>query len=90
MKRYYLIILLVLLTLTTGCASRSRAFKDIKSDIQGGIPRVIYVHDYTGNLLYKYEGQIDIIADSTDGRIIFEVDNKRIILYNAIVITEEL
>ena len=90
MKRYYLILLLVLLTLTTGCASRSRALKETKRDLQGGIPRVIYVHDYTGNLLYKYEGQIEIIAASTNGRIVFEVDNKRIILYNAIVITEEL
>ena len=72
----------------TGCASFSRGVKDVTSDLSGGINRVVEVYDYTGNKIKVYEGKIDI-ANVDGNKVKFDINGKRYIIYNAIVIVEE-
>ena len=72
----------------TGCASWDRGIKDIGSDLSGGLYRTVEVYDYSGNLLKTYEGKLDI-EYSDNGEVKFDMNGKRYILYNAIVIVEE-
>ena len=71
----------------SGCASCDRGWKTIGSDINGGLYRTVKVYDYNGNLLAEYEGKIDI--DEAESKVYFDVNGKRVIIYNAIVVTEE-
>lgn len=80
------LILSVSLTLS-GCASCDRGWKTLGSDLGGGLYRTVKVYDYNGDLLAEYEGKIDI--EEAESKVFFDVNGKRIIIYNAIVITEE-
>ena len=89
MKKKILKLALVLgmcLTLS-GCASCDREWKSIGSNLSGGLYRTVKVYDYSGNLLAEYEGKIDI--EEAESKVFFDVNGKRVIIYNAIVITEE-
>ena len=80
--------LLILATPLAGCATLNRCSKSISSDFSGGLNRKVDVYSYDGKLLRSYEGQIDI-AESSINEVWFDMDGKRYIITNAIVITEE-
>jgi hypothetical protein len=87
-----------LILLIVGCSSDSqpltqeqeRALKDAQSNYYGGLNRVLTVYDQNGKVIKSYEGRIDIDPDSDGGgKVKFELNGKRIIIYNATVIAEE-
>ena len=57
------------------------------SEYTGGLERTAEVYDYNGNLLKTYSGKFDV--ESSVERVKFDIDGKRIMIYNAIVIIEE-
>lgn len=67
MKKKFLAALLGLSICTgiTGCASWTREFVDLKSDINGGLQRTITVYTADGKVLAEYTGKIDI--ETNDG-----------------------
>ncbi|SFI61480.1 DUF5052 family protein [Thermoflavimicrobium dichotomicum] len=69
-------------------AEQERDLKDSQSNWYGGLNRIVTVYDQNGKPIKTYEGRIDI--EPTDGgKVKFEVNGKRIIIYNATVIAEE-
>lgn len=68
----------------TGCASCEREWKSCNSDMNGGLNRVVNVYTYDGILIASYEGKIDI-DDNSNGSIMFDMDGKRYVYYNAII-----
>lgn len=68
----------------TGCASCERELKSCNSDMNGGLNRVVNIYTYGGELIASYEGKIDI-DDNTNGSIMFDMDGKRYVYYNAII-----
>lgn len=44
---------------------------------------------YDGNLLKTYEGKCDI-EENDSNKVLFDIDGKRVIIYNAVVIAEEI
>lgn len=71
----------------TGCESAKRVGKDLSSDFGGGLDRTISVYTITGEKLAEYVGRADI--DSENNWVEFDMDGKRVIIYNATVIAEE-
>lgn len=70
----------------TGCASLSREWTDLKSDIGGGLNRTITVYTADGKVLAQYKGKIDI--ETKDGGYVkFDYNGKRYIYYNCFVET---
>lgn len=68
-----------------GCtASNARACKSCESNMNGGLNRVVNVYSLDGNLLATYEGLIDI-DNNSNGSIMFDLDGKRYVYYNAII-----
>lgn len=86
-----IILTFILIFGLTGCASFERWGKDVSSDFKGGLDRTVEVYDYAGNLLKTYEGQIDLATttEGESGKVKFDLNGKRYIIYNAIVIVEE-
>ena len=85
-KILFTIICVIVASLTmvlTSCASWERDLKSFKSDVAGGLERIIIVYDLTGEEMARYEGKIDLATE--DGCVQFEYGGKRIIWYNAIV-----
>ena len=72
----------------TGCASFERGVKDTVSDVTGGLNRIVTVYDYDGNVIKTYEGKIDI-SESDGGKVKFDLNGKRTIIYGGIVIVDE-
>lgn len=69
-----------------GCASMDRLGTDIKSDLNGGLNRIINVYTADGKVLASYEGRIDI--ETNDGGYVkFDYDGKRYVYYNCFVET---
>lgn len=72
------------MALLTGCtASCERGFKDIQSDWGGGLNRQINVYSLDGNLIASHEGRIDI--EDRENSILFDLDGRRYVYYNAII-----
>ncbi|MCX7714657.1 MAG: DUF5052 family protein [Clostridia bacterium] len=71
-----------------GCQSFQRSIKDLNSEITG-LNRKVSVYDQNGNLLREYTGRIDIAENEYGNKVKFDINGKRVILYNAIVVVEE-
>jgi hypothetical protein len=80
-------ILSVLLMSCTEVAQRN--IRTIRSEWTGGLDRHMEVYTPDGTLVRTYEGKFDIEANEYGNKVLFDVDGKRIIIYNAIVIVEE-
>ena len=84
LRNILFIVLGVLLTLgLCGCASLERDCKSCKSELNGGLERIVIVYDMNGNEMARYEGRLDLATE--DGCVQFEYNGKRIVWYNAIV-----
>lgn len=86
LKRIITVTAISIAALTfTGCtASTARACKSCQSNVSGGLERTINIYTVTGELIATYNGKIDI-DDNTNGSIMFDIDGKRYVYYNAII-----
>ena len=85
LKRNIIIsVMIVIVMMFAGCASCERDFKSCNSDVNGGLNRVVNVYSYDGQLIATYEGKIDI-DNNSNGSIMFDMNGKRYVYYNAIV-----
>lgn len=92
MKKKALVVLAAALVATSlvGCGqSWERTKKNISSEYGGGLNRVITVYDQQGNAIKTYEGNIDIRDTEYGNKVLFDLNGKRIVIYNATVIAEE-
>lgn len=86
MKKKILILLSILILSTfclTGCASVDRMFKDVNSELSGGLEREVNIYTLDGTKIRTIKGKIDIEQDST--KVKFDIDGKRYIYYNCMV-----
>ena len=70
-----------------GCAGFQRSMKSIGSDITGGLDRTVTVYSYNGEKLGEWSGKFDV--SSSEQETFFDIDGKRVILQNGIIINEE-
>lgn len=68
--------------------SVQREIKTLSSDLNGGLNRTLTVYDYTGNEIKSYTGKFDI-SNNDQGVIRFDINGKRHLVYNGIVIVDE-
>ena len=87
MRKAFIALALGLMTITmSGCSSCERAMVDIKSDMGGGLERVVNIYTANGDLLAQYTGKIDL--EMTEGGYLkFDLDGKRYVYYNCFVET---
>lgn len=83
-KMLIVVMLCFMFLVGTGCASCERELKSCNADISGGLHRIVNVYSFDGQLLATYEGKIDI-DNNQNGSIMFELDGKRYVYYNAII-----
>ncbi|RAW17077.1 hypothetical protein DC345_08235 [Paenibacillus taichungensis] len=90
------VTILVILGIIVGCliwyfntASGERALKTMRSNNAGGLERVVKVYSDSGELIQTYEGKIDLQDTEYGNKVLFDLDGKRIVIYNATVISEE-
>lgn len=89
MKKFIAIVLVLVMCLSmAGCASWQREMKSLGSDFSGGLYRRVTAYDYNGNVLGVWEGKFDVSASTTE--TFFDLNGKRVILQNCIIINEEL
>ena len=67
----------------TGCATWQRSCKTWESEMAGGLNRTVNVYTYDGTLIATYTGRIDI--EENESKVLFHLDGKRYIYYNALV-----
>ena len=84
-KAIILIVVAVVMSMVclTNCSSCDRMGKSIDSNMNGGLSRVVNVYSYTGEKIATYEGKIDIQVN--ESKVLFDMDGKRYIYYNAVV-----
>jgi len=85
MKRKIVAVLVSIAALfLMGCASCDREMESCVSDMSGGLNRIVRVYSLDGNLIASYDGLIDI-DDNQNGSVMFDMNGKRYVYYNAIV-----
>lgn len=94
-RKLWLTVVIVLIIGIAGCniwywntESGQRQIKSIKSS-NVGLDRHIKVYSQSGELIAEYEGKIDIEDTEYGNKVLFDLNGKRIVLYNATVIVEE-
>lgn len=83
-KRFLAVLLAISVVFLAGCASTARSCKSCQSDMNGGLYRIVNVYSLDGKLIASYEGKI-YIDDNSNGSIMFDLDGKRYVYYNAII-----
>lgn len=75
----------------TVSASGQRAVKDQRSNLNGGIERVVSVYDVGGKLIAQYSGKFDIDTDRNSYILFDDEEGKRHIIYytTATIIVDE-
>lgn len=90
MKYYVRAFAVVIMFITlSGCESCSRMVKDVQSDFNGGLERTATVYSQDGKVLNQYSGKFDVQVNDYGNKIKFDIDGKRVLIYNATVIIEE-
>lgn len=87
-KLLYILIPVFFLSVMAGCESFKRAQKDFDSSING-LNRVATVYDSNGHVIKRYKGKFDIEENEYGNKVKFDVNGKRVMVYNATVIVEE-
>ena len=93
MKRKIAIIILALTFMISGIclvgcgASFQRGLKDFQSEYSGGLNRTVTAYTQTGEKIGEWAGKIDI--EMSDNKVKFDLNGKRTIIYNALVISQE-
>jgi hypothetical protein len=77
-----IIALIMLCVCLSSCSSCERMAKNLDSEF-GGLNRIVNVYDYEGELIASYEGAIDIQQNET--KVLFDLNGKRYVYYNALV-----
>ena len=67
------------------CESCQRVLKSIDSDMNGGLNRIVTVYSYTGDVIATHKGKLDIEYNESNNKVLFDLDGKRYIYYNAVV-----
>ena len=89
MKKFIAIILVLVMCLSmAGCASWQREMKSLGSDFSGGLYRRVTAYSYNGDVLGVWEGKFDVSESTSE--TFFDINGKRVILQNCIIINEEL
>ena len=90
MKKFIAIVLVLIMSLSmfAGCASWQRTVKSTVSDFTGGLYRRVTAYSYDGDVLGVWEGKFDVSESSAE--TFFDLNGKRVILQNCIIINEEL
>ena len=85
-----LIIAAVALSISvlTGCEEFDRTAKDFDSGFNG-LQRVATVYDQQGKAVKTYKGKFDVEVNDYGNKVKFDIDGKRVLIYNATVIVEE-
>lgn len=85
MKRIkFLVLILLVIGMCTGCESLKRSMKDWDSEM-GGLYRVVNVYSYDGKLIATYEGKLDLQMNEKNNKVLFDLNGKRYVYYNAFV-----
>ena len=85
---FLLVFTITFLILSAGCEPANRAFKSVDSSING-LDRVAIVYNSEGEKISEYEGKFDVEVNEYGNKIKFDINGKRILIYNATVIIEE-
>ena len=92
MKKIFLVmatcIMIALCGVLSGCsASFQRGMKDIASEYGGGLNRTLTAYSATGEKIGEWKGKIDV--EISENKVKFDLNGKRTIIYNCIVIVQE-
>jgi hypothetical protein len=72
-----------------GCAWIDRFNKTVQSDANGGLDRIVTIYSTDGTVIKDYEGKIDVEDTEYGNKVLFDLNGKRVIWYNATVSIEE-
>lgn len=90
MKKLVVLSAVCAALLFTGCESCSREMKSLRSDVNGGLNRTIFVYDYSGKLIKSWTGKFDVAENPNKNQVYFDDQNgKRVIIDGGIIINEE-
>lgn len=87
-KRLLSVTALLMVVVLSGCQGWDRTVKNFDSSING-LNRKAEVYDANGKIIKTYTGKFDVEVNEYGNKVKFDLDGKRVLIYNATVIVEE-
>lgn len=76
-----LLLVLLIIGMFSSCTAQGRrTLKTVGSNLTGGLDRTVTVYDMNLNPKFTYKGKIDV--ESSDGKVLFDLNGERVIWYN--------
>ena len=92
MKKVILSILLVVMFIVTfsltSCERCSQSLHSFGSNMSG-LDRKVILYDYCGDTIQIWEGDLNVVSNRGTQEIYFDINGKRTIIYNGIVVVQE-
>ncbi|WP_028972961.1 hypothetical protein [Spirochaeta cellobiosiphila] len=82
-------VILISFILMSCSESFQRNVKTFTSEYAGGLNRTVSVYSANGELISQYKGKIDVQTNEYGNKVLFDLNGKRVIIYNALVVVEE-
>ena len=86
---FLIILATISITVHFFTAQGQRMIKSWTSNTTGGLERIVEVYDQSGKLIRTYEGKLDVQENEFGNKVLFDLNGKRTIIYNATVIVQE-
>lgn len=77
------VVMILCILFVGGCSSCDRFGKSCASEFDDGLDRTVNVYSYDGKLIATYEGKLDL--QENESKVLFDLDGKRYVYYNAVV-----
>lgn len=84
-----LTVAIILIIVHFNTAEGARAIKGLTSNVTGGLERTVQVYDQSGKMIKEYSGKIDVQDTEYGNKVLFDLNGKRTVIYNATVIVQE-
>lgn len=84
-----LVLAVVSIVVHFNTAQGARTLKSWTSNTTGGLERTVDVYDQSGRLIKTYQGRLDVEANEYGNKVLFDLNGKRTVIYNATVIVQE-
>jgi uncharacterized membrane protein YeiB len=82
-------IAIIFIVIHFNTAQGQRMVKSWTSNTTGGLERIVEVYDQSGKLVKTYEGKLDVQDTEYGNKVLFDLNGKRTVIYNATVIVQE-
>jgi len=93
MRKFIVLSIILILSsmLIVGCSTETQArLKKDNESAREGLNRLLTVYSHDGKVLKTVKGKFDVEPSTENNKVKFDINGQRFIIYNAVIVCEEV